>query len=447
MMIFSLFFCILFCVVVRGTSSQQQCDDDLPPVRIGGRILDIVNGKHFDEILEETPDSMRPPGLLVFYDYSNKTCMDIYQNIGFESFVKKYYPFREQLMVGRYDTYSNEQRTWYEFTPEMNLTKRMGVTHCPELVFVPPHCKGDLEWCEKGAHYTDESTYIVGCDDYIDHCGADVVHRLNIEQASHNEMKEWTDKLLSVFRKPLLDTRFKSFNQQRDWLLKRDITTTDNQLRNLYFPLVIPNFTDIGFKVIKTPENFEFWLNDFYERHIGEPHIEEWDSSATQLNFHKTPTKMYNLDKEFEDKVTFGDVYIKPLLEEWAKIKPLVQTSFYGIRLYEDGAYLKDHIDRIDTHVVSATISLRKLDKYKDSRKPWPIQIVTSDGKHVRYNHPEGTTVLYESAFAIHGRPYPNRGGPHLGCFIHFKPVDDKEWNIKAKEARELKNRFTLWES
>lgn len=440
--VLSLCFWCVFCVA----ETTETCGNDvsLPKVRIGGRSIDILNGKHFDEILEETPDGMRPPSLVMFYDYSDQGCMDRVNHFDFDAFVRQVGD-RSSLLVGRYDSYSNVKRTWYEFTPEMNLTKRLGVSKCPEFVFVPPHCRGDLEWCI-GNDRVDGLSYEVGCDDFVDHCGANVVHRFD-QDLTHENLLEWLEALRGIFPKPSLNPQFKSFDEQSSWLRKRDITTTDNQLRNLYFPLVIPNFTEHGFKVIKTPERFQSWLLDFYERHQKDERIEQWQADATQLNFHEMPTVMYNLDMEFEDKVRFGDETIKPILEQWSGIPQLSQTSFYGIRGYPNKMNLKEHIDRIDTHVISATISLKKLSPNLNAKRPWPIQVVAWDGKHVRYNHDEGMTVLYESARQPHGRPFPNKGGIHLGCFIHFKPTDDSVWKNYVNKARQLKNENMEWET
>lgn len=430
---------------VFGTETCHDDQVDLPKVRIGGRVIDILNGKHFDEILEETPDGMRPPGVVLFYDSFNEECSDEASIV--EELLKdtSVLPDREGLMVGRYDMVANELRTWYEFTPEMNLTARMGITSCPELVFVPPHCRGNTEWCVKPHVDQDEDplTYEVGCEDFVDHCGHTVVHKLKLQPSV--DMLSWLKNLLSVFPKPTLRDEFSSMDAQRKWLRDRDITTTDNQLRNLYFPKEIPKFTKLGFEVIKTPPEFEDWLLDFYERYKHNGKVENWHSDATQLNFHVKHTTMFNLDQEYAAKVEYGDRIIKPILEKWSGIGGLTQTSFYGIRKYDNGMNLKEHIDRIDTHVISATISLRKMDPQQNRIHPWPIQVISWDGKHVRYNHDEGTTVLYESARLAHGRPYPNRGGPHLGCFIHFKPTDDREWKTYVSKAKAYKNMHMEW--
>ena len=118
---------------------------------------------------------------------------------------------------------------------------------------------------------------------------------------------------------------------------------------------------------------------------------------------------------------------------------------------YYDGNWLKNHIDRIDVLVISATQSLGHLicnttdGGYCNHHDPidwvqgwpegvtWPLEGVDWHGNNVRYEHKPGTMILYESAKFIHGRPFPMPMHPnhphqkyvHLGlycpCFVYLK--------------------------
>lgn len=440
----TIIFSVLWNILGASVDNNAECvhKADLPPVKIGGRVIDILNGKHFDEIQNETPDEIRPPMVILFHDSQDKKCTHDTGIIDINFLSETLLPSREKLAIGSYDISANKMRTWYDFTPEMDLQKRLGVTKCPEIVFVPPTCDGNTVWCNSTTFKEDdiELTY-VGCDDFQESCTG--VERWSLGDYDMDPFEFVMSKLKST--PPVkLNPVFGSMKKQEEWLKKRDITTTDNQLRNLYFPLSIPKFTKRGFDVIETPKPFHDFLIEFYENEKKASKTEHWVNDATQLSFHESPTKFYDLDKVFDAKVEYGDRYIKPILEKWSGIE-LEQTSFYGIREYNNGILLKEHIDRIDTHVISATISLKKLDKAQSDAYPWPIQVIGWDGKHVRYEHNENTTVLYESARLAHGRPYPNYSGRHLGCFIHFKPKNDEDWNEQTKLARELKDKNTEW--
>ena len=99
-------------------------------------------------------------------------------------------------------------------------------------------------------------------------------------------------------------------------------------------------------------------------------------------------------------------------------------TSFYGIREYSEDAWLRGHIDRIDTHVLSVTISIQKLDEEGNDlkvgdRDPWPLQGIGYDGKVMRYDHPAGTMVLYESSKIVDSFDL-NAASSLMRQFSHF---------------------------
>eukprot|EP00483_Globobulimina_turgida_P003708 UN03714 len=131
---------------------------------------------------------------------------------------------------------------------------------------------------------------------------------------------------------------------------------------------------------------------------------------------------------------------IKPILEEWVGF-PLVLSSHYGIREYYSGAYLKNHVDRLDVLIISVTSSIAHLTtdtiineslleepkNYWNENDSWPLEGVDWKGNNIRYDHKPGTMVLYESAKFIHGRPYrmPGKNYIHVGAFCHFRPADE----------------------
>jgi len=116
-------------------------------------------------------------------------------------------------------------------------------------------------------------------------------------------------------------------------------------------------------------------------------------------------------------------------------------TSIYGVREYHEGHWLANHIDRESTHVISATFSVSKLPSSNATvpdEKAWPLELVDWNGQTVRYSHPPGTVVFYESVKGIHGRPFRNpvEGGYHLGAFFHYRPPP--QWGDWVKTSREI---------
>ena len=80
--------------------------------------------------------------------------------------------------------------------------------------------------------------------------------------------------------------------------------------------------------------------------------------------------------------------------------------SGYGIRCYNPGSFLLNHVDRTSTHVLSAIINVHQEGMLED----WPLEIYDHAGKMHRVSMEPGDIVLYESAKNTHGRPIPLNG-------------------------------------
>ena len=118
---------------------------------------------------------------------------------------------------------------------------------------------------------------------------------------------------------------------------------------------------------------------------------------------------------------------LRPLHEQWAG-RALRGSACYGIRVYLKGSYLYNHVDRIDTHVISSTICVDH-----DLASPWPLYVEDLEGSPHEVVMAPGDMVLYESARLKHGRPYPLEGEFYAGMFVHYAPVD---WPYTAADLR-----------
>jgi len=103
-------------------------------------------------------------------------------------------------------------------------------------------------------------------------------------------------------------------------------------------------------------------------------------------------------------------------IEEWTG-EELTPCSLYGIRIYENGAILAPHVDRLPL-VSSAIINVDQ-----DVDEPWPLEVIGHDGKAHNVTMEAGDMVLYESHSIIHGRPFALKGRLYANIFIHFEPV------------------------
>jgi len=105
----------------------------------------------------------------------------------------------------------------------------------------------------------------------------------------------------------------------------------------------------------------------------------------------------------------------KPLAEAWAGMA-LAVSACYGIRCYQRGVHLHNHVDR-PPHVFSATICVEHA---LDS--PWPLHIEDVDGNASQVHMQPGDFVFYEGMRLAHGRPYPLDGEFYAGLFVHYYP-------------------------
>ena len=108
---------------------------------------------------------------------------------------------------------------------------------------------------------------------------------------------------------------------------------------------------------------------------------------------------------------------LQPLLEAWVA-KPLQMTFVYGIREYQQGAMLDMHVDKRDTHLVSAILNVAQA-----VTTDWPLEIHDHFGRRHTALLKPGEMLLYESARLKHGRPQPLDGAYFANIFVHAMPL------------------------
>jgi len=104
----------------------------------------------------------------------------------------------------------------------------------------------------------------------------------------------------------------------------------------------------------------------------------------------------------------------------------LEATSTYGIRNYWKGSTLKTHVDRVETHILSAVYCVDA--KYPENAEKWHMEADPDlSGKHVSVDIKPGELFFYESAKLVHGRPSMLQGDYSAHIFVHFRP---KGWSF-----------------
>jgi len=213
--------------------------------------------------------------------------------------------------------------------------------------------------------------------------------------------------------------------------------------------LMVPQFTEKGWKVVKQPPSVHARLNaslheGFRRSQQGESQKEDdehEDARAKIGIFHKDKTNKLNREHKV-DQITgdrlpgfvplgrlTGDLLkeLQPMHEAWAGNIKLVPSNAYGLRVYERGNSLTMHTDHVGTHVISSIVHVDR-----DTDEPWPIVIEGLDGQTQEVDLKPGEMLFYESAKCVHGRPRPLNGNWYSSLFVHYRPAT---WDIDTADA------------
>lgn len=178
----------------------------------------------------------------------------------------------------------------------------------------------------------------------------------------------------------------------------------------------VPLFTAEGFRKYELPGDLKDGLFEFYQQQRPASCVETSDAIGHFIRTQQqhAPANMVELDESMREHIR---KVLKPLLEVWAG-KPLRMTAVYGVREYRRGAVLDMHVDRVDTHHVSAIINVSQ-----QVETDWPLHILDHKGRHHSVLMKPGDMVFYESARLKHGRPEPLAGDHFANVFVHAMPV------------------------
>jgi len=182
----------------------------------------------------------------------------------------------------------------------------------------------------------------------------------------------------------------------------------------------VPNYTRSGLYVTQMPQNLFKKVNDFYHENrtkLTEEHVEGGFiyGGNRESKKRRTSSSVVNLTDELRREVHDA---LKPAMEKWCG-RTLEPTFVYGVREYHNGAILKMHRDRIDTHIISAIINVDQ-----DTDVDWPLVI---EDNYYRTHHvmiKPADIIFYEGGRLLHGRPIMFEGRSFANMFCHFKPAD-----------------------
>lgn len=205
---------------------------------------------------------------------------------------------------------------------------------------------------------------------------------------------------------------------------------------------IVPKYTKLGFKKTKVPKALWGDVNDFYKLKMKKASV-PWKREDCTPGIHKCVEAIDDGDECAEKNLEgmlkmhidldVGMVILKQLLkpaEEWSGIK-LEPVTVYGIRRYLRGSWMSSHVDRKETHIISAIINVGQ-----KVEQPWPLDIMDHRGTHHKILMKPGDLVWYESATVLHGRVEPLQGDYYDNIFVHFVPIT---WEDQVKKIREVR--------
>jgi len=180
-------------------------------------------------------------------------------------------------------------------------------------------------------------------------------------------------------------------------------STEENRLQmSLKQPPSMQNYTDIGFKKIRTPDKVWKILQEFWENNKSKMYNnpEVWGKGNTYTNNWESTSYMISVENT---QLRGGGEGIKAeiwnaarqTISEWTN-QELTECSLYGIRIYTNGSILAPHVDRLPL-VSSAIVNVAQ-----DVDEPWPLEVIGHDGKAYNVTMEPGTYISRCSRKKLH---------------------------------------------
>ena len=193
----------------------------------------------------------------------------------------------------------------------------------------------------------------------------------------------------------------------------RDSENRARVVRNENQPQTKPRYTPLGFKRARIPDDiYEMLLHRY---NTGERTWEPWPKSDCHTNFFEAPSTMVYLTDAEKNQIFRA---MNPALSEWAGGVKLFPSAVYGVRIYHNGSWLREHVDTGDTHIISAIMNIAQ-----EVEEDWLLTFIDHNGDRHFITLEPGDALYYESASCLHGRPVALKGSFFANAFVHFKVV------------------------
>jgi hypothetical protein len=233
---------------------------------------------------------------------------------------------------------------------------------------------------------------------------------------------------------PLLDSEYvPSTNGWRNLLHRRlqqiDQLSSYDGYKTTLSSALSPNYTEFGWGLTRAPTSH---LVEALTAHLtsgmeSTSPLEGYDGAIHTLDESNLRPLLVEIPVDLKRRVLQE---LQPLLEAWSGVALVPQTA-YGLRVYRNTSKMHMHIDKFDTHVISAILHVGH-----DTNEPWPLVIEDFEGTTNQVNLEAGDVLLYESSKCWHGRPRRMNGKWYTSLFLHYYPrhfpvdLQELEWTI-----------------
>lgn len=199
-----------------------------------------------------------------------------------------------------------------------------------------------------------------------------------------------------------------------------------------------PIFTKTGYKCLKLPNKLRTKLTQEWLKNRNKSKPEDKSNNLEKYVHNKNRSNpqdstnasfMVDIDPNLSKDI---EKWIVKELNKWTKINDkLEHTSTYGPREYKTDSQLEMHLDRPETHILSAIIHVGRI-LNDENKENWSLSIQNRIiPKSDIYFDSDCDVILYESSTLMHGRPEKFKGNSFCNMFMHWKP---RNWDKKYKK-------------
>jgi hypothetical protein len=194
--------------------------------------------------------------------------------------------------------------------------------------------------------------------------------------------------------------------------LDRDSNSYNGYMSGVHAGLLCPNFTENGWGLTRAPQGLVDELKASLMRGLAKDDLPIEADMADTIETPNRPNFIYQggLNQRTHQ-------VIHPIIEAWSGTK-LKGSSAYGLRIYRNESVLNMHLDKFETHVISAILHVGH------DGEPWPLVIEDFQGNANEVALEEGDLLLCESSKCVHGRPKRFNGSYYSSIFLHYYPID-----------------------